>query len=266
MTKKIALVARRDLLQVPGGDTLQMMETAARSSCAGTNAISFSRGSTRKASRYDLVHAFNMTRVHDTLTRCREFARAGIPIVVSPIHHALEWVNDYGVRGRIGIAGGVGRHLSQDRREALKAAWHAVREPSRFPDVLSMLALGYSRSQLEVLARARCVVCNSAAELRMLRHELGFAGVGFVSHLGLSSAFMKGLGTGSHEPPSEWESDLPYILSVGRVEPRKAQLDVIEAAGRLGYSVVLIRARSQISPGYYRRVREAARALPDSCT
>jgi glycosyltransferase involved in cell wall biosynthesis len=54
---------------------------------------------------------------------------------------------------------------------------------------------------------------------------------------------------------------MPFILCVGRIEPRKGQLDVVGVARELGLGLVLVGARSRLSPGYVQKVLRAARSL-----
>ena len=255
--RRIVLSARRDLFAVPGGDTLQIAETAAALRRRGMDTdVQLGRLSTRSG---DVVHLFNITRVHDTLSRSREARLSGTPTVVMPIHHALRWVDAYEREVRSGIPGALSRSTGRDLRELLKAGSHAACSPNQVSDVLAMARIGYSAAQREVLNSASMVICNSRQELQVLRAETAYSGPAAVSYLGLSSAFWEAM----HNPgprPSDIP-DEPFVLSVGRIEPRKNQLATVAAARQLGLGLVLIGAVSRLSPGYSREVMREARGL-----
>ena len=259
---RVALAARRDLIAAPGGDTVQIAQTAAELRRRGHRVDVITSSLRGRAGDYDLVHVFNLSRVHDTLVRSRECVAVGVPLVVSPIYHPPAWIDDYERRGRGGLAGEVTRRTSRDVREAGKALWHAARRPNQLGDAIAMCRAGYSASQIEVLSLASMVVCNSVTELVLLRSETGFIGPGGVSHLGLSPEFLESVRATAGAARRDRRGDgRPLLLCVGRLEPNKGQLDVVWVARRLGCDVILVGDESKMSPGYVRRVLDEGRKL-----
>lgn len=257
-SRRVVLSARRDLFAVPGGDSIQVTETAAALRTLGIDVdIQLERLRLRRG---DIVHLFNITRIHDTLARSREARAACVPTVVTPIHHALEWVDYYERTVREGLPGFVSRMATRDVREVLKASARALRRPNQIGDVLSMARRGYTAAQLEVLNASKAVICNSDLELRTLRQELGYEGPGVISYLGLSTAFRQALQDDGGPPLGI--PDEPFILSVGRIEPRKNQLSVVAIAQELRLGLVLIGVPSRLSSDYATRVMNEGSRLP----
>src|ERR1700761_5982251 len=79
---KVALITRSTLFAVPGGDTVQVTETARHLGNIGVLAEIKLTGDEIDYKRYDLLHFFNLTRPADILFHSE---KTGKPFVVSTI-------------------------------------------------------------------------------------------------------------------------------------------------------------------------------------
>src|SRR3569833_1044345 len=115
---KVALITRSTLFAVPGGDTVQVTETARHLSDMGISAEIKLAGDDIDYKCYDLLHFFNLTRPVDILFHSR---KAKKPFVVSTI---LCNYSEYDKNHRKGI-GNLFSFLSNDKIEYLKtiARW-----------------------------------------------------------------------------------------------------------------------------------------------
>src|SRR5579863_4849414 len=110
---KVALITRSTLYTVPGGDTVQIMETARHLGDIGVSAEIKLADDDIDYRHYDLLHFFNLTRPADILFHSK---RAQKPFVVSTI---LCNYSEYDQYHRKGI-GSLFSFLSADRIEYLK--------------------------------------------------------------------------------------------------------------------------------------------------
>jgi glycosyltransferase involved in cell wall biosynthesis len=175
-----------------------------------------------------LLHLFGMSREGLELAR---LARArGVPIVLSPIcwyePRALAALEANPVRKVAGLTAWCLRHLTP-----------------RLPSW-----------RRELLHLADAVLPNSRAEANQLARLFGVARARLrVVPNGVLPAF------GTAEPElfrERWGAD-PFVLSVGRIEPRKNTLGLIRAVRRLGLRLVVIGEPAPGCRGYAQRCRHA---------
>jgi hypothetical protein len=259
VAKAVNLVGRRDLFTAPGGDTVQMEQTARWLQEIGTYVprIVVSPVGHKACG---VMHLFNITRVHDVYARAAAIGESDVRVLLSPIHHRLEDVDAFERHHRTGLFGQLGRSMSRDTREMAKALARALRRPSQLSDAARMLGTPYSQMQQQVLGwAADGVIVNSAQELACFRDELGYDGRAWVSHCGLSDAFLAQAASAAGAAQANGSAGVPYpyVLCVGRIEPRKNQLALVSAARAAGVGVVLIGTLNPVSTGYGRAVLKA---------
>src|SRR5258706_15595962 len=96
---RIAFITRSTLYEVPGGDTIQVMQTVKYLKKSGADASIFLTNSHIDYSGYDLFHFSNITRPSDILFH---LSRIKKPFVISPI---LIDYSEYDRQYRKGLAG-----------------------------------------------------------------------------------------------------------------------------------------------------------------
>ena len=79
---KVAFIARATLYKVPGGDTVQILETAKHLHELGVEVSIFLSHEKINYQEFDLLHFFNLVRPADILYHIK---RTNTPYVISPI-------------------------------------------------------------------------------------------------------------------------------------------------------------------------------------
>jgi glycosyltransferase involved in cell wall biosynthesis len=226
----VLLHAPSTAFQAPGGGENQLVQTARHLEVLDVPVRLFSPWTDRLETAR-LLHLFGMSR--EGLELARLAHRRGVPIVLSPIC----WYEPRAIAA-----------LETDpvRKAAGLAAWCLRRWAPRLPT--------WRRELLQV---ADAVLPNSQAEADQLARLFGVATARLrVVPNGVLPAF------GTAEPElfrARWGTD-PFVLSVGRIEPRKNTLGLIQAVRRLGLRLVVI---GEAPPGYRGYARECRQAGGD---
>ena len=160
---------------------------------------------------YDLVHLFNVTRIADTYLFYSNAKRQRKKIAISPIYHSfVDMADFYSFRYRLPFF-----HITGYL--ALKEAYYALRVRSGF-SLKSITA--YTRAVKEVLTGCDIVIPNSSSEVQSIVDELGISPRCTVVPNGADMRFREVAYRNERKN---------IILCIGRIEPRKNQLAVIDA-------------------------------------
>src|SRR5258706_13758890 len=117
---RIAFITRSTLYEVPGGDTIQVMQTVKYLKKSGADASIFLTNSHIDYSGYDLFHFSNITRPSDILFH---LSRIKKPFVISPI---LIDYSEYDRQYRKGLAGFVLKRVCWGGKENIKKFFTGV--------------------------------------------------------------------------------------------------------------------------------------------
>ena len=193
-----------------------------------------------EASRPDLVHLLNIDLPLENLAYARWCRRAGVPYVVSTIHHPLAGLRAYydGDRydrlNRVLRRAGVGFARGWLLRERIKlGAQRRLRGAAAVP-WRSLRA-----AQQEVLAGAAAILPQTPGERRTVTDEIAVLPTRLVPN---GITFLNG-GLG---PTARRVG----VLSVGRVEPRKNQVGLLRALRGSGVPVTVVGQRNPTHPDY----------------
>jgi glycosyltransferase involved in cell wall biosynthesis len=240
---RVALITRSTLYAQPGGDTIQVCQTAAALTQIGIDASICLTGSAIDYSKYDLLHFFNLTRPADILLHAR---RSRKPYVVTPI---LVEYSAYDAVHRNGMAGKLFRYLDPDTIEYAKtmARWLAGR------DVLaskSFLWKGQRRSIVTILKHCKMVLPNSLLEYRQLCKKYRVSPP--------CQVVPNGVDTGLFRPTTPVARDKKLVLCVGRIEGIKNQSMLIRALSNTPYHLILIGSAAKNQQSYHAYCRKIA--------
>jgi glycosyltransferase involved in cell wall biosynthesis len=241
---KVAIITRSTLYTVPGGDTVQAMQTTRHLKYLGITANIKLANENIDYTEYDLLHFFNLIRPADILYHSK---KAGKPYVISTI---LVNYSEYDKLYRKG-AGAVFSFLPADSIEYLKtmARWVLGR------DHLSSIAYiwkGQRRSIIEILQRASMILPNSESEYKRVVHAYSLP----VKY----SVVTNGINPGIFSHNSAIKKDDKLVLCVARIEGIKNQLNLIKGLNNSGFRVLLIGSPSPGQANYYRECIAAAAA------
>jgi glycosyltransferase involved in cell wall biosynthesis len=201
---------------VQTGRHLESLGVRVRLFCPWTDRLELAR----------LLHLFGMSR--EGLELARLARMRGVPVVLSPIC----WFEP---RALAALEAGAVRKL------AGLAAW-----------CLRSLTPAIPTWRRELLHLADLVLPNSHAEARQLGRLFG---VGRHRLRVVPNGVLPAFGTATPELFHErWGTD-PFVLSVGRIEPRKNTLGLVRAARRLGLPLVVIGEAAPGCRGYAQECR-----------
>lgn len=238
---KVLMQGRLRLLEVGGGDKVQIVNTAEELKKLGVE-VDISTDINCDYSSYDLVHVFQLDWTPETYLYAKKAKDSNKPLVVSPIHHSVDEVTKFDNEYTFGVRR-VAKYLLKDQhqRDTLKNINRSLADSSkRWPTFLSIFK-GLKKMHVKTLSYANVVLVQTLLEAQDLKNTYGvefpyekipngvaaqFRNVVFDK----DSDFFKNL-----REKNALEED--YILCVGRIEPRKNQLSIITAVEKLRSSL-----------------------------
>jgi glycosyltransferase involved in cell wall biosynthesis len=239
---KVAFITRSTLYSAPGGDTVQVVQTAQQLAELEVDAEILLSNQVIDYGRYDLLHFFNITRPADILCHSK---KANKPFVVSTI---LCNYGEYDKHYRKGM-GAFFSYLPADSIEYLKTMGRWLLGK----DHLSSLAYiwkGQRRSIIEILRSAAMILPNSESEYRRVQQNYFSNVKHIVVPNGINPNLFKG------DPAIKRDENL--VLCAARIEGIKNQLNLIKALSNTKFRLLLIGAHAPNQAGYYRECRDIA--------
>lgn len=248
---RVLMIVRPDLRSRPGGDSVQMLETAAALERLGVH-VEISTDPYAEMGGFDVVHLCHLERVQDTLVPMRRARAAGKPIALSTIY----WPRDggdavVGARRLSSLSAGRGARrgdhcLVEDAKNVYR--WLRASSGEQRAAIAAAIRTGWSAARRAVLDAATVLLPNSQAEGEAVAREAGRA----VRYVVVPNGVAKDLGAESAEGRRHG------LLSVGHFDIRKNQLILIEAIRGLDVPLTLVGAARGMHRWYYQRCRWAA--------
>jgi len=243
---KILLVSRATLFSNPGGDTIQITQTAQHLKNIGVDVDIKLTSEKIEYGDYDIIHFFNIIRPADIL---RHTWKTEKPYVVSTIfvdYAEFERKNTTGVRKIFS------RLFSSDTMEYIKAVarsiWNKERIGSKY-----YLFCGHRKSVKKVIANAAMLLPNSESEYKRLRKKYGIDAPYVVVPNGIEPSKFGG-------QVSSRRKELSPVVCVARIEPLKNQLNLIKALRSTEFRLLIIGKASANHHNYFRECKAAANA------
>lgn len=263
---KILFQSRSDLYDPRGGDTLQMEHTkAAIEQEDPTIKIDISTSpQENNIADYDLVHLFNLDWIPETYIQAKWAKKHGKKVVLSAIHHSEKEVLKYEDNAAYDIRR-VYNFLFpfQAARDVGKNIYRSFLHPQKIKPTLNQIFNGIRNEQRDILRMSDIVLVQTEKEAQDIKTDFKFEGFNW-------KKIVNGVDVKVFENPNidllnnlveeKYSVDLsqkPILLSVGRIEPRKNQLSLIEAFNGLqmqgelkGFRLVFIGAMTKNSFEY----------------
>jgi glycosyltransferase involved in cell wall biosynthesis len=239
---KVAFITRSTLFDVPGGDTVQVVQTARHLEQLGISTeIKLSKDEINYA-QYDLLHFFNLTRPADILYHSK---KAGKPFVVSTI---LCNYTEYDKHHRKGV-GMIFGFLPANSIEYLKtiARWVLGKDHLASKEYLWK---GQRNSIKEVLKSAAMVLPNSESEYRRI--------IGAYPCKLKHAVVPNGVDQHLFKRDYRAEKDPSLVLNVARIEGIKNQLNLIKALNNTRFNLLIIGSHAPNQKPYYDECRSIA--------
>ena len=200
---------------------------------------------------YDIVHLFNITRVHETYIQMINARKQGKPVVCSAIYHDLE---EYNRKGRYGLGRVLFCLVKDDSLfEYCRGLFNALRDGRQVIPIARQMIVGYRSQQEAVLRCADKIIVGSSCEKATLCSR--FNGSAQIIDTHIVKVGIPRLHQESDPDSFEKKYGLEnFILCVGRIEDLKNQLGLISAMQGIEIPVVLIGELNSNHWSYCRKV------------
>ncbi len=240
---KVAMIVRTTFYTAQGGDTIQVLQTAAHLTSFKIYADIKLTSEKIDYSNYDLLHFFNITRPADILYHIR---KSGKPFLVSTI---LIDYSEYDKYHRKGFAGMLFRFFTADGIEYIKtiSRWILGKDKLMSPEYLWK---GQRRTIIEILKQAVLLLPNSHSEYRRLIQQYNCN----TDHIVVPN----GIDPGLFSFNQTIEKDPQLVLCVARIEGLKNQVNLIRALKNTNFNLLIIGSVAPNQASYYHTCKEMA--------
>ena len=210
---KVALISRSTLFSVPGGDTVQIQETAAALKKIEVDVTVYLANEMIDYDQFDLLHFFNVIRPNLILAHAE---KSKLPFVISTIFVDYEEVTKK-------LGGRVSKLLlnafGPDGLEYIKTIARRIVNGEKFIDS-KYIFRGHKKSVEVALGKAKILLPNSHNEFIRLKKRYSFTTKYKVIPNAVNSVFLEQIKSKEKEK---------LVVCVGRIEPIKNQLNLIRA-------------------------------------
>ncbi len=239
------MIARATLYSSPGGDTVQILKTASFLRDLDVKVDVVLANKVLAYTDYDLIHFFNIIRPSDILPHIKGLV---VPFVVSTIY--VDY-SEYEKQNRTGFSGFVSRILTSDQLEYLKVIARFVKNGDKINSI-DYLMKGHRKSVQYVAEQASMLLPNSHSEYKRLSidYDINVPYQKVVNAID-PSVFSSEAGTNN-----DYQN---YVLTVGRIEGRKNQLNLIRALAGTGLKLAIIGKPSPNHMDYYEQCKMLAK-------
>ena len=240
---RVAFITRSTLHNVPGGDTIQIVQTAKCLANHGVETDICLTNSKIDYKQYDLLHFTNITRPSDILFHIGQTKK---PFVISPF---LIDYSEYDKYYRNGLSGIILRRFSSHANEYAKTfgRWLYGKDVLRSK---SYLWKGQRKSIREILQKAAMILPHSEAEGRKLKEVFEVDQNYQVVHFGVDASMFL--------PDEKIRKDEKTVVCAARIEGIKNQVNLIRALNNTAYTLLLIGSPAPNQKEYYKNCRKIA--------
>lgn len=224
---KILFQSRVDIFDRRGGDTVQMEETKASLEKLGVT-VDITTELTPDVSKYDLVHVFNVDWVCEPYMQVKNAKKYHKPVVLSPIHHSIKEFERYENESRYGLML-LGNFLlpSQPLRDAFRNIVKGLIYRKKLKPALIQLFMGIRKQQKLALEMSDHVLVQTNREATDLKETYDLDDMSW-------SKVINGVNSKKFlVKVNSKETKEKYIISTGRIEPRKNQVSLIKSLKKL---------------------------------
>ena len=225
---KVLMLGRTDLLTEGGGDKIQVQNTADELRKLGVEVDIENRFDVDMSS-YDIIHIFQLDWGYESYFHTQRAKKYNKPIVFSPIHHLMhevkkhddEYVFDYRR---------LTKYMFKDQfhRDTYKMVYRCFFNPKKIKPTLITIVKGLKNMHIEALKLSDIVLVQTVLEAQDLKKVYGVDITWEKAPNGVGNQFINQRNTYENKLGIE-----NYFISVGRLEPRKNHLTLIQALKQL---------------------------------
>mgnify|MGYP000847350538 FL=1 len=235
-----------------GGDTVQIEKTKEQLEKLGVE-VDISLELEPDLSAYDLVHLTNVTRIQETYVQMQNAKKQGKKVALSTIFWPME---DFEKQAQIGARKLISNLLSIDNIERVKALARMIKsKESRGRVTKNLVTVGYTKMQRYVVENTDLFLPNSEMEIQKLFETFKIHSDAYVvvpNGIDKDNA-LKYL---NNSDANEFSKFKDAVISVGRIEPRKNQLNLLKALHDSNYTVILVGAVSDNHKNYFAEIQK----------
>lgn len=242
-------IVRQNLTKHPGGDTTQILQTADALRRLGAH-IDLTHNPKTPWNNYDLLHLFHLDRLWENLPICRQIRRRQTPTLLSTIY----WPStEFDKHGRRGVQGLLARTLGTTSYQTLRTLQRyllaTTREKRCHPP--SPKLLNFNAAVRYVLNTVNILLPNSHAEAKAIQNQFNLSRpYVVVPNAANLDAF--------RNPPEKQSPTRAGVLCVGRLEPRKNQLALINALKNSNIPLTIVGQAGRFNKPYAKACYNAA--------
>jgi len=220
---KILMVGRIGLLQKGGGDKLQILKTAEELRKKGIE-VDVVDHLNFDPSIYDLIHVFQLDWTAETYLYVKKAKKFGKPVVLSPIHHNIDEVKKFDDEYVFDFRR-IQKYIFKDqfKRDVFKNVYRSIFDFRKFKPLLFSIFIGLKKMHKRILEMVDIVLVQTSLEAKDLEKAYGVKIKWKIVLNGVGEHFITRRECKSHLNIKD------YIICVGRIEPRKNQLNIIKA-------------------------------------
>ena len=224
---RVLFWTRLDCFTAKGGDMVQVENTLIELKKLGIDVVVTDKNKVDLAS-YDIVHLFQLDWTPETYLHAKKVKKAGKKLIISPIHHNIDEVKKFDDEYAFGL-----RRISkiiftdQFHRDTFKNVYRSILDKNKIVPTLYSVIMGLHKMNKKVLEMADYVLTQTELEALDLEKLYQTKFKWEVVPNGVSDNYLN---------PSETKNLLPfenYLVCVGRIEPRKNNLNLIVAVKEL---------------------------------
>jgi len=224
---KILLWTRSDCFTAKGGDMVQVENTLLELKKLKTD-VSVSDKPQVDLTKFDIVHLFQLDWTPETYLHAKKVKKSGKKLIVSPIHHNIDEVRKFDDEYAFGLRR-VSKILFTDQfqRDTFKNIYRAIMDKNKVIPTLYSMIMGLKKMNKKVLEMSDYVLTQTELEAEDLEKLYRVKFPWEVIPNGVSESFLH---------PQDLKNIFPfedYIVCVGRIEPRKNNLNLIAAVKEL---------------------------------
>jgi glycosyltransferase involved in cell wall biosynthesis len=248
---KVLMQNRVNALEAVGGDTVQMLSLKAELEKHQIY-VDISLELEPDLTGYDIVHLFNLVRIHETYIQFRNAQKQGKKVVISPIYWDFSELEENS--GQLKYI--MRKIIGADGMELFKTIMRIIFDFRQAMALKYLFSKSYSAQQKEIVGKSDIVLPNSLAEAKLIIDMFGKSNVVSVYNGVSIEMFSKGNERRFREKYNVWHDK--FVLCVGRFDNRKNQLNLIKALAGTNIPLVFIGDPGLNYGRYYRQCRDAA--------
>lgn len=258
---KVLFQSRVDLYNPRGGDTIQMEQTkkAIEKLDPSVKIDIDTCVKYKDISKYDIVHLFNLDWIPETYLQAKWAKENNKKVVLSAIHHSEKEVSLFEKEARFGIRRIYNAIIPwQSMRDVWKNIYRSVFNYKKAYPTLIQLVKGIRNEQREIVKMSDVIVVQTKEEAKDIETDFNVKNFKWEK---VVNGVNVDIFDNARKSFKGKKKDI--ILNVGRIEPRKNQLNLIRAFELMqknekykDFKLVFIGAFSKNHPEYVYRFKK----------